>query len=172
MKSRLELDERSYFDKPVDENHRQATKLLNAAISYARLILRRYGELAPCGFGIDREGQVARQTIEIPRLPRDPQKLWKLLAEHMAKRVGRGQLIGLAMVSNVTLNENSAEGYSDAVIVAIELESGFATEVTVPYRIYGGQLHNLLPRRIALGKTEAEEMESRIFRARRTENLP
>lgn len=171
-KSRLEQDERSYFDKPEDLDHRRGTQLLNATMSYARLILRRYGQLAPFGFGMDREGQVARENLEIPRLPRDPERLWKLLAEHMATRVRRGQLIGLAMAANVTLSERSAEGYADAVIVSIELESGFANEVTVPYRIYGGQLHNLLPRRIAVGNPEAEERASRIFRPRRTENLP
>ncbi|HEX4037657.1 MAG TPA: hypothetical protein VHX37_06330 [Acidobacteriaceae bacterium] len=169
QKSRLEQDERSYFDKPVDLNHRQATQLLNAVMSYARLILRRYGQLAPFGFGIDREGQVGRETLEIPRLPRDPARLWKLLGEHMATRVRRGQLMGVAMAANVTLGEKSAEGYGDAVVVTIELESGYATEVTVPYRIYGGQLHNLLPRRIVVGKAEAEESASRLFGAGRAE---
>ncbi|MGA8110800.1 MAG: hypothetical protein WBD46_13910 [Acidobacteriaceae bacterium] len=162
-KTRLEQDEQSYFDKPVDLDHRRASQLLNAVMSYGRLILSRYGQLAPLGFGIDREGQVARETLEIPRLPRDPERLWKLLTEHMATRVRRGQLTGLAMAANVTLAEKSAEGYADAVVVTIELESGFATRVTVPYRIYGGQMHNLLPRRIVLGEAEAEEGASRFF---------
>lgn len=163
MKSRLEQEERSFFDKPVDLDHRLATQLLNATMSYARLILRKYGEFAPLGFGMDREGQVARETLNIPRLPHDPERLWKLLSDHMAERVRRGALQGLAMAANVTLPEPSAEGYSDAVILSIELENGFAIEVTVPYKIYGGQLHHLLPRRIAIGKLEMEESEPRIF---------
>lgn len=169
-RSRLEQDERSYFEKPEDLDHRRATQLLNSTMSYARLILRRYGQLAPFGFGMDREGQVAREKLEIPRLPRDPERLWKLLAEHMETRVRRGQLTGLAMAANVTLGEKSPEGYADAVIVTIELKSGFANEVTIPYRIYGGQLHNLLPRRVALGKAEAEERASRFWGLGRTEN--
>lgn len=163
MKSRLEREERSFFDKPADLNHRQATQLLNAAMSYARLILRRYGQLGPFGFGIDREGEVARETLNIPRLPHDPERLWKLLGDHMRERVRRRALQGLAMAANVTLDEPSAEGYADAVVVSIELEKGFAVEVTVPYRIYGGHLHNLLPRRIALGKPQREDTQPKIF---------
>ena len=165
MKSERERNEQSYFDKPADENDRRATQLLNATMSYARLILRQYGELGPLGFGIDREGQVARETVELPKLPRDPERLWKLLGEHMAERVRRGQMKAFAMAANVTLPEPSAEGFADAVVVEIEQESGSAMDVTVPYRIYGGQLKNLIPRRVRVGKPVREERECRIFGA-------
>ena len=148
-----------------DRGRRMANDLLNAVMSYARLILRKYGELGPFGFSVDREGQVMRETIEIPRLPRDPQRLWKLLAEHMAVRAGRGAVQAIAMAANVSLAEPSAEGYVDAVLVSIEQESGYAVEVTVPYKIYGGQVKNLLPRRIAVGKLVAKDAVCRIFSA-------
>lgn len=146
-----------------DKTHRRSTQLLNASVSYARLILRRYGEIAPFGFVLDREGEVYRQTLELPRLPRDPERLWKLLGERMAERARRGAIQALAMGANVTLAEQSAEGYADALILTIEHESGEALEVTIPYRIYGGQLRNLLPRRIALGKMVVMEKTSSVF---------
>jgi len=163
MKSVREQNEQSFFDKPLDENYRRATQLLNATMSYARLILRQYGELGPFGFAIDREGEVARETVEVPRLPRDPERLWKLLSEHMTAQVRRGRLKAIAMAANVTLAEPSAEGFPDAVVVTIEQETGSAMEVTVPYRVYGGHLKNLIPRRVALGKVQVEEAECRIF---------
>lgn len=147
-----------------DHDRRHATQLLNAAMSYGRLILRKYGQIAPFAFARDCEGQIVRETLDIPRLPRDPERLWKLLTEHVVDRVRRGQIMGVAMCANVTLAEPSADGYADAVIVTIEQESGHAVQVTVPYRIYGGQLKNVLPRRIALGKMVVEETEARIFR--------
>lgn len=153
-------------DPQHDRDHRHATQLLNASMSYARLILRRYGQLAPFAFAMDREGQIARQTLDIPRLPRDPERLWKLLAEHIANRVRRRQIQAVAMCANVALAAPSAEGYTDAVILTIEQESGHALQVTVPYKIYGGQLHNLLPRRIALGQTLVEEADPRFFDSR------
>lgn len=165
MKSRLEREERSFFDKPEDMNHRLATQLVNASMSYARLILRRYGQIGPFGFGIDREGQVARETLSIPRLPHHPERLWKLLGDHMRERVRRGAIQGFAMAANFALDQPSAEGYADAVILSIELESGFALDVTIPYKIYGGQLHNLLPRRIAIGQLQSEETRPTIFSA-------
>ncbi|MFZ0633132.1 MAG: hypothetical protein WA399_17730 [Acidobacteriaceae bacterium] len=165
MKSELERNEQSWFDKPADENYRRATQLLNAVMSYARLILRQYGELGPFGFAMDREGEVARETVDLPRLPRDPERLWKLLGQHMAERVRRGQLKAFAMAANVTLAEPSVEGYADAVVVDIEQETGSAMEVTVPYKVYGGHLKNLIPRRVAVGKVQLEERDCRIFRA-------
>ena len=74
----------------LDADTRHATQLLNAAMAYARLILKRYGQLAPFGFSMDRDGNVARETIEIPRLPRDPERMFKLLTEHVAERIRRG----------------------------------------------------------------------------------
>jgi hypothetical protein len=150
-------------DTQEDRDHRHATQLLNACMSYARLILRRYGQLAPFAFSMDREGQVARETLDIPRLPRDPARLWKLLSDHIVDRVRRGRLQGVALCAYVTLTEPSAEGYSEALILTIEQESGHALQVTVPCKIYGGQLRNLLPRRIALGKTQAEEIDPQLF---------
>ena len=147
-----------------DRDQRQATQLLNAAMSYGRLILSRYGQLAPFAFARDREGQIVRETLDVPRLPHDPERLWKLLTEHVVDRVRRGLIEGVALCANVTLARPSTEGYTDAVIVNIEQASGHALEVTVPYRIYGGQLKNLLPRRIALGKMVVENAEPRVFR--------
>ena len=146
-----------------DRNRRTANQLLNAAMNYARLLLVKYGQTAPFGFAMDREGQIARETLEIPRLPSDPNRLWKLLSEHMAERVRRGRVQAVIMAANVSLSESSPEGYRDAMLLDIEEDSGYAVEVTIPYRIYGGQLRNLLPRRIVLGKMMVEEGDCRFF---------
>lgn len=140
-----------------------ATQLLNAAMTYARLILRRYGELGPFGFSISPAGEISRETLEIPRLPRDPQRQWKLLADHMAERARRGAVHAVALAANVSLAVPSAEGYLDAVELSIEVAGGYAVRVTVPYRLYGGQLRNLLPRRVAVGKVVMEEAVNRVF---------
>jgi hypothetical protein len=153
---------------PQDRDHRNATQLLNASMSYARLILRRYGQLAPFAFSMDREGQIARETLEIPRLPRDPERQFKLLSDHIAERIRRGAIQGVALCANVTLPTPSQEKYTDAILLTIEQESGHALQVTVPYQIYGGQFHNLLPRRIALGQTLGEEISPHFFSATRS----
>lgn len=151
-------------DRP-DRDHHNATQLLNAAMTYARLILKRYGQISPFAFSVNGEGEVSRETLNVPRLPRDPQTLYKLLAEHVAGRIRRGAIQGVAVCANVALASPSAEGFLDAVILNIEQASGHALEVTVPYRIYGGQMRNLLPRRIALGKHLTEETQPRFFAA-------
>lgn len=156
----------------ADRDHRNATQLLNAAMICARLILRRYGELAPFAFAMDAEGQVARETLEIPRLPRDPERQYKLLAEHVEERIRRGAIQGVAIAANVQLAAPSQEGYADAVLFTIEQESGHAVQVTVPYRIYGGQLFHLLPRRIAVGQHVVEDAPPRFFHSSLGERAP
>jgi hypothetical protein len=150
-------------EAPHDPDHRRASQLLNAAMTYGRLILRRYGQLPPFAFSMDREGQIARETLEIPRLPRDPERLLRLLTDHIADRVRRGQIQAVAIAANVALSAPSPENYTDAVILTIEQESGHALEVTIPYKIYGGQFHNLLPRRIAFGQLVSEDKDSHLF---------
>jgi hypothetical protein len=146
-----------------DQGRRAANQLLNATISYGRLILRKYGQLGSYGYAMDRDGNVVRETLEIPRLPTDPARLWKLLEEHMVDRARRGLIQGSAMAADVALDRPSAEGYRDAVLVEIEEAHGYAVRVTIPYRIYGGQMHNLLPRRVALGQMVVEETVGHIF---------
>jgi hypothetical protein len=147
----------------MEQGRRRANQLLNAVMSFARIILRKYGELGPFGYSMDREGQISRETLEIPRLPTDPKRLWKLLAEQMQRQARRGAVEAVAMAANVSLADPSAEGYGDAVVINIEEESGYAIEVTVPYRIYGGNLKNLLPRRIALGAMVVDDAVPHLF---------
>lgn len=146
-----------------DRNRHTANQLLNAAMNYARLILRKYGEIAPFGFSMSQEGEIARETLDIPRLPGDPGRLWKLLSDHIAEKIRRGKLKAVLMGANVSLTEASAEGYMDAFLLEIEEESGYAIEVTIPYKIIGGQLWGVMPRRIALGQMVAEESSCRFF---------
>lgn len=147
-----------------DRSRHIATQLMNAAMTYARLILRRYGEIAPFGFSMSPEGEIAREVLEIPRVPLDPTRQWKLLAEHVMERARKGKVQAVALGANVSLAEPSAEGYVDAVDMTIEVAGGYAIQVTIPYKIYGGYLWTLIPRRIAVGKPTAEqEVASRLF---------
>ena len=146
-----------------DRNRHTANQLLNAAMSYARVILTKYGQIGPFGFSMSEEGEIGRVTLAIPRLPENPERLWKLLADHIAERVRRGKLKAALMGANVSLNESSAEGYRDGVLLEIEEETGYAIEVTIPYRIIGGQLWGLLPRRLVLGEMVTEESVCRFF---------
>ena len=148
-------------EQPLDQ--RRATQLLNASMTYARLILRRYGELAPFAFSMDLEGQISRETLEIPRLPRDPERLFKLLTAHVADRIRRGQIQAVVLAANVALARPSQENFTDAILLTIEQNSGHALQITVPYKIYGGQLRNLLPRRITLGQHIGVEIAPHFF---------
>lgn len=148
----------------ADRNRHIATQLMNAAMTFARLVLRRYGEISPFAFFMSPDGEIARVVLEIPRLPQDPARQWKVLADHVTERARKGKMQAVALGANVSLAEPSPEGCVDAVDMTIEVGGGYAIQVTVPYRIYGGHLKNLIPRRIAVGKpTLEQEVESRLL---------
>jgi hypothetical protein len=150
--------------KSVEEqNHAVATELVNTAMLYARTVLRRYGEIGPFAFSIKPDGSISRETLDRPQLPADPASLWKILHDHLTQRAHRGEIQAVAAAANVTLRQPSEEGYSDAIVFQIERRGQYAVEVTVPYRIYGGQLWKFLPRRIVQGKVTMEEIPVTIF---------
>jgi hypothetical protein len=150
--------------KSIDEQNQAASnELLNTAMNYARRVLGRFGEIGPFAFSMKEDGSVSRETLERPALPADPARLWKILHDHVSDRAHRGEIQAAAVAALVILAQPSEEGYSDAVVFHIERRSGYAVRVTVPYRIYGGQLWTLLPRRIALGNLSMQEIPATIF---------
>jgi hypothetical protein len=148
-----------------EQNRAAANELLNTAMSYARRVLRQYGEIGPFAFSMKADGRVSRETLDLPQLPADPASLWKLLHDHLAARARRGEFQAVAAAANVCLAHSSEEGYTDAIAFQIERQGGYAVEVTVPYRIYGGLLWNLLPRRIVQGNVMMQEITATIFTA-------
>ena len=146
-----------------ERDQKVANDLLNAVMTFARLVLRRYGELGPFGFSMDNERNIERVKIDIPRLPRDPARLYRLLQDDLAKDVGRGAIQAAAMAANISLSEPSKEGYSDAVLLHIEEKSGYCTEAVIPYRMIGGQGWGLLPRRIVFGQIQASDSKAVLF---------
>jgi hypothetical protein len=152
--------------KNVEEQDRAAAnELLNSAMSYARRVLGRYGEIGPFAFSMKNDRSAFRETLERPSLPTDPAALLKILHDHMSERAGRGEIQAATIAANVTLAQPSEEGYSDAVVFHIERREGYAIRVTVPYRIYGGQLWTLVPRRVCLGNVTVQEIAATIFTA-------
>lgn len=146
-----------------EQNQAAANELLNTAMSYARRVLARFGEIGPFAFSMKEDGSVSRETLDRPRLPVDPASLWKILHDHVRDRAHRGEIQAVSVAAMVTLAQPSEEAYSDAIVLHIEQRGGYAAKVTVPYRIYGGQLWTLLPRRIALGNVTMQEIPSTIF---------
>jgi hypothetical protein len=150
--------------KSVEEQNRAAAnKLLDAAMLYARRILRRFGEIGPFAFSMQEDGSVSRETLERPHLPADPESLWKILHGHVRERASRGEIQAVAVAANIILAQPSEEGYSDAIVFQIERRGGYAGKVTVPYQMYGGQLWTIIPRRIAQGNVTVQEMAPTIF---------
>jgi RimJ/RimL family protein N-acetyltransferase len=146
-----------------EQNRAAASELLNTAMSYARLVLRRYGEIAPFAFSIKADGSVSRETLDHPRLPAEPASLWRLLHDHLTRRAQRGEIQAAAAAANIALDQSSQEGYSDAIVLQIETRGGYAVKVTVPYRMYGGQLWRFLPRRVAQGEPTMVEIAGTII---------
>jgi hypothetical protein len=148
------------------ENERireDANDVLNASVSYAKRMLRRYGEFGPFGFAMNQDGEVKMEPVAQQDMPADPAMLLDLLQQQMAERARKGKLRAAASASNVTMGKPSDEGYADAIMIDIEHESGHCVKAFVPYRITGGQMHGFFPRIVRFGAIRTQEGEARLF---------
>jgi hypothetical protein len=136
------------------ENERireDANDVLNASVSYAKRMLRRYGEFGPFGFAMDQDGRVKMEAIVQQDMPADAPLLLDLLLQ------------ATAMASNVTMGKPSEEGYTDAIMLDIEHQSGYCVKAFVPYRIAGGQFFGFFPRVVRFGAIRTQDGAARIF---------
>ncbi|HTZ88965.1 MAG TPA: hypothetical protein VMA71_01415 [Alloacidobacterium sp.] len=140
-----------------------ANELLNAAVNYARRMLRKYGEFGPFGFSLNAQREIVNETVPRKDMPPDPSLLLELLHDQLVERSGKKEIIAAAIAANVTMSKASAEGFSDALLVEIEHQSGYCIKAFVPYRMGGGQLFGLLPRYIRFGAVQVQNGVARLF---------
>jgi len=154
-------NEHEQFDS--ERVREDANDVLNASVSYAKRMLRRYGEFGPFGFAMNPEGDVKMEPIAQQDMPAEPALLLDLLLQQLAERAKRGRLRAAACASNVTTSKPSGEGYADAIMVDIEHESGYCVKAFVPYRITGGQFFGFFPRVVRFGAIRTQEGTARLF---------
>ena len=140
-----------------------ANDVLNASVSYAKRMLRRYGEFGPFGFGMNQDGDVKFEAIAQQDMPPEPAMLLDLMQQQLTERAKRGSLRAAASASNVTMQKASSEGYTDAIMVDIEHESGYCVKAFVPYRMTGGQFFGFFPRIVRFGAIRTQEGAARLF---------
>ena len=140
-----------------------ANELLNASVSYAKRMLRKYGEFGPFGYRLNNEGDVIMEQIAQQEMPPDPPLLLGLLQQQLQEKAHRGILSAAATASNVTMAKTSEEGYSDAIMIEIEHRTGYSIKAFVPYRITGGQFHGFFPRVVRFGAIRTQNAEARLF---------
>ena len=94
-----------------------ANELLNAAVNYAKRMLRKYGEFGPFGFSLNQQRELVNETVPRKDLPPDPAMLLQLLLDQLTERSSHKEIIAAATAANVTLAKTSEEGFSDALLV-------------------------------------------------------
>jgi hypothetical protein len=140
-----------------------ANDLLNAGVSYAKRMLRKYGEFGPFGFRLNEEGDVVMERIAQQEMPPDPALLLSLLRQQLAEKATRSGMAAAAMASNVTMAKASEEGYTDAIMIEIEHRKGYAVKAFVPYKITGGQLRGFFPRVVRFGVLRTQDAATQLF---------
>jgi hypothetical protein len=140
-----------------------ANELLNTSVSYAKRMLRKYGEFGPFGYRLNEEGDAIMERIAQQDMPPDPALLLGLLHQQLAEKAHRGKFSAAATASNVTMAKASEEGYSDAIMIEIEHRSGYSVKAFVPYQITGGQLWGFFPRVIRFGAIHTQNAEAQLF---------
>lgn len=140
-----------------------ANELLNAAVSYAKRMLKRYGEFGPFGYAIKEDGELVMVAVAQRDMPPDPAMLLELLRGQLADRGRKGTILAGATAVNVAMQQASNEGYTDALLVGIEHRNGYCVEAFVPYRIAGGWLYPVFPRLLRLGSMRVRDADAWLF---------
>lgn len=146
-----------------DAGREDANEVLNASVTYAKRMLRKYGQFAPFAFRMKGDGDVALEVVAQHDMPPEPSMLLDLLYEQLDERARKGLILAAAFASNVTMTTPSKEKYTDAVMVDIEHQSGYAVQAFIPYRITGGQLHGFFPRVVRFGAMKTQDGKPRLF---------
>lgn len=158
------MEEQAGGEHVLEEQVREdANDVLNASVSYAKRMLRRYGQFAPFGYRMNNDGDVAFEAVAQHDMPPEPAMLLELLYQQLGERAKKGLLLAAGTASNVTMGKPSPEGFPDAVMVEIEHRDGYCVQAFVPYRITGGQLHGLFPRVVRFGKLRVQGGAPRLF---------
>ena len=140
-----------------------ANEVLNASVTYAKRMLRKYGQFGPFAYRMKEDGDVALEVVAQHDMPAEPAMLLDLLYEQLSERAKKGLIRASAVASNVTMAASSKEGYTDAVMVDIEHRDGYSVQAFVPYRITGGQLHGFFPRVVRFGALKTQDGKPRLF---------
>lgn len=146
-----------------DQVREDANEVLNASVTYAKRMLRKYGQFAPFAHRMRDDGEVALEIVAQNDMPPDPEMLLDLLFQQLHERADKGFITAAALASNVTMAKPSKEGYTDAIMVDIEHRDGYAVQAFVPYRITGGQLHGFFPRVVRFGALRIQDGKPRLF---------
>jgi hypothetical protein len=146
-----------------DQIREDANEVLNASVTYAKRMLRRYGQFGPFGYRMNQDGIVAMEAVAQHDMPPEPAMLLDLLYQQLGERAKKGLLVAAATASNVTTDKPSGEGFTDAVMVEIEHSRGYCIQAFVPYKITGGQLHGVFPRVVRFGALRTQEGAPRLF---------
>ena len=107
--------------------------------------------------------ELVNETVPRKDMPPDPAMLLELLHDQLLERGGKKEIIAAATAANVTLGKASTEGFSDALLVEIEHQSGYCIKAFVPYKIGGGQFLGILPRYVRFGAVQVQNGEARLF---------
>ncbi|MGH9585672.1 MAG: hypothetical protein ACRD3F_01880 [Acidobacteriaceae bacterium] len=146
-----------------DQIREDANEVLNATVTYAKRMLRKYGQFAPFAHRMRDDGEVSLEVVAQHDMPAEPPMLLDLLYQQLQERADKGLITAAALASNVTIVKPSKEGYTDAIMVGIEHKDGYSVQVFVPYKITGGQLHGFFPRVVRFGALKTQEAKPRLF---------
>jgi hypothetical protein len=146
-----------------EEVREDSNEVLNASVTYAKRMLRKYGQFAPFAYRMKEDREVALEVVAQHDMPPEPGMLLDLLYEQLGERARKGLIVAAAFASNVTMAKPSKEGYTDAVMVDLEHRDGYSVQAFIPYRITGGQLHGFFPRVVRFGALKTQYGTPRLF---------
>jgi hypothetical protein len=134
----------------------QANALLNTAMTYAREMLKKEGEFAPFAATLDTRGRLDVAPCPEELAGAEASGQVEFVRAELLRRAAAGELEAAAVAVNVEARRQVEGGFQDAVRVEIEHQDGYCAVILVPYRLSGGHLGGLVPRKIEFSKSMSQ----------------
>jgi hypothetical protein len=117
-------------------DERQLSVVLQASIEKARELIEADGGFRPFGARAKGNGEIEFVQIDAAREDETAGELRHRLVRTLAEEARRGELLGSALIANVT---GAGQSHAAALEVLVETP-GFSRSIVVPYRVAGGKV--------------------------------
>ncbi|MGE0790126.1 MAG: hypothetical protein AB7S26_30915 [Sandaracinaceae bacterium] len=118
----------------------EMNELLNGAVEVASELLAKESEFLPFALALATDGEVFHIEPEDDDLSGDEAQVVATLREGLREEALSGRWKAIAVVADVTLEDESGEAMTSAIHITMEHADGDPVNCTVPYAIEGEEL--------------------------------
>lgn len=141
----------------MTDSKREAERLMNDLLPFAKQMLTEYGEFHPFGGFIRADGSIVQVGVDDPRseFPK-ASELLEIMRSDFRRRAIQEGITAAAVVFNVAVVAPGSREKTDAIQVTVEHRASYCADVFIPYRLRTGGV-------LEFGTSFAQQGTGRVF---------